>query len=207
MDNSSDARAGRGEHYFSSEPHGELNARDLHVHLAGKDLRLVTGSGIFSPDHLDTGTRVLLRKAPQPPQHGNLLDIGSGWGPIALSLALSSPQARVWAIDVNERARELTRRNAELAGVKNITVCGPDEVPSDLNFAGIWSNPPVRIGKGPLQALMSQWLERLTMDGDAWLVIQRHLGADSLHRWLAGQGWQVERAGSAKGFRVLHVAR
>lgn len=205
MDNSPNPRAG-GQHYFSSKPHGEFKERDLHVRLAGKDLKLVTGSGIFSPGHLDIGTGVLLRKAPDPPASGNLLDIGCGWGPIALTMALSSPAAHVWAIDVNERALQLTRRNATLAGVENITVCHPDDVPKDLKFTGVWSNPPVRIGKPALQGLVLQWLGRLTLDGAAWLVIQRHLGADSLHRWLETQGWDVERAGSAKGFRVLYVA-
>lgn len=207
MDNSSDSsRADSTQHYFSSEPLAAENLRDLHVTLAGVDLDLVTASGIFSPDHVDLGTKVLLRKTPPPPHEGNLLDIGCGWGPIALSLALESPAAHVWAVDVNTRALELVQRNAERAGVNNITACTPQEVPDDIRFATIWSNPPVRIGKPALQDLVRTWLERLIVDGDAWLVIQRHLGGDSLHRWLADQGWEVERVGSAKGFRVLRVA-
>lgn len=175
--------------------------------LADQDLELVTAGGIFSPDHVDVGTKVLLRKVPAPPARGHLLDIGCGWGPITLTLALRAPEAHVWAVDVNERARDLTRRNAELAGLKNITVCAPDEVPAHIEFDAIWSNPPVRIGKSELQQLLTRWLGRLTRDGGAWLVIQRHLGGDSMHRWLAAQGWSIERAGSAKGFRVLHVEK
>lgn len=206
MDNPAAPSAGQApQHYFSSEPLTAKNLRDLHVNIAGQDLELVTASGIFSPDHIDLGTKVLLRKAPTPPAAGNLLDIGCGWGPIALTLALRSPAAHVWAVDVNSRALELVRRNAERAGVKNLTAVPPDEVPADLKFAAIWSNPPVRIGKPALQELVSTWLQRLIADGDAWLVIQRNLGGDSLHRWLMEQGWAVERAGSAKGFRVLRV--
>jgi len=192
------------QHYFSSEPLSSQNLRDLRVTLAGRELELVTAAGIFSPDHVDLGTRVLLRKVPTPPQEGNLLDLGCGWGPVALTMALESPRAHVWAIDVNTRAVEIVRRNAQRAGIENITACTPDEVPADVEFATIWSNPPVRIGKTALQELVTQWLGRLIKDGEAWLVIQRHLGADSLHRWLA-QSWEVERAGSAKGFRVLQV--
>lgn len=192
------------QHYFSSEPLSAQNLRELRVTLAGRELDLVTAAGIFSPDHVDLGTRVLLRKVPAPAQEGNLLDLGCGWGPISLTMALESPRAHVWAVDVNTRAVEIVRRNAQRAGIENITACTPDEVPTEVEFATIWSNPPVRIGKAALQELVSQWLGRLIKDGEAWLVIQRHLGADSLHRWLA-QNWEVERAGSAKGFRVLQV--
>lgn len=201
--NESDAEP--GQHYFTQSPASSQNLRDLNVRLADQDLVLKTASGIFSPDHVDTGTKVLLRKVPAPPTSGHLLDVGAGWGPIALTLALRSPQATVWAVDVNERALDLVRKNARLAGVENVRALTPDEVPSDIQFSTIWSNPPVRIGKQELRALVSGWLERLTEDGVAWLVIQRHLGGDSLHRWLDEQGWNVQRAGSAKGFRVLRV--
>lgn len=198
--------ANSSEHYFSAKPATAANLRKIRVTLAGRELELETASGVFSPGHVDAGTGVLLRRVPPPSQTGNLLDIGSGWGPIAISLALHSPAAHVWAIDVNERALDLVRRNARRAGLENITACKPEEVPADLEFATIWSNPPVRIGKLQLQNLVTTWLKRLTGDGEAWLVIQRHLGADSLHRWLADE-WRVERVGSSKGFRVLRIAR
>ena len=72
-------------------------------------------------------------------------------------------------------------------------------------FAAIWSNPPVRIGKDALHALLGQWLGRLAADGSAYLVVGRNLGADSLHRWLAGQGWPVTRLAARSGYRLLQV--
>lgn len=194
----------QADHYFTANPASRDQLRTMDVTLAGRELQLVSASGIFSPDHLDTGTRVLLRKVPPAPAEGALLDLGSGWGPIALTMALQSPQATVWAVDVNRRALDLVERNAKRAGVSNIRVCTPDQVPPHLSFSAIWSNPPVRVGKQALHDILDTWLPRLSKDAAAWLVIQRHLGADSLHTWL-GQKWQVERAGSAKGFRVLSV--
>src|SRR5207248_9965149 len=125
--------------------------------------------------------------------YGKLLDHGAVSGPIAVVLAKLSPCARVWAVDVNERALELTQANALIAGVENITACRPDVVPSGLRFDAIYSNPPVRIGKEPLRELLGMWLDRLRPGGSAHLVVQRNLGSDSLVRWLKEEGRQVER--------------
>jgi 16S rRNA (guanine1207-N2)-methyltransferase len=104
---------------------------------------------------------VLLREAPPPPDRGDLLDLGSGYGPIAITLARRSPQAKVWAIDVNERALELTKANAETAGTTNVEAGLPDQVPAEVRFDAIYSNPPVRVGKQPLHELLTRWLPRL----------------------------------------------
>jgi 16S rRNA G1207 methylase RsmC len=194
------------EHYFSSTPSSEANLRQIHARLAGRDLQLMTAGGVFSPDHVDVGTQVLLSNTPAPPPGGNLLDLGCGWGPIALTLALESPHATVWAVDVNERALDLVRRNAEIAGVSNIKAVTPDEVPDDVAFMTIWSNPPIRVGKNELHSLLERWLPRLDHGTDAWLVVARNLGSDSLHRWLQTtfpDEFSFTRAATSKGFRVL----
>ena len=192
------------DHYFSSSPRSDFSTRTVRARLAGRDLDLVTAGGVFSPEHLDEGTRILLDSVPPPPPVGQLLDLGAGWGPIALSLALQSPDATVWAVDVNERALDLVRRNAARHGITNINAALPGDVPADLRFAAIWSNPPIRVGKRELHTMLAQWLIRLEADAAAWLVVAKHLGAESLQRWLAEElGLDVERAANSKGFRVL----
>jgi len=193
------------DHYFSARPASPEERRQISVTLAGRDLQLEVASGIFSPDHVDLGTQVLLRTVPAP--RGAVLDIGCGWGPIAIAAALTSPDVRVTAVDVNERALDLARRNAATAGVADrLTVTVPEDVPAEARFDTIWSNPPIRIGKAALHELLGLWLPRLGPGGEAWLVVQRNLGSDSLASWLAGQGWgDVEKVASAKGFRVLRV--
>lgn len=197
-----------GDHYFSAQPSGELVARPLTVTLAGRELTLQTAGGVFSPGGLDVGTGVLLGHIPPPPPSGDLLDLGCGWGPIALTLALESPHATVWAVDINERARELTRRNAALLGLDNVRVAAPDEVPDDVRFMTIWSNPPIRIGKNELHGMLDAWLPRLREAADAWLVVARNLGSDSLQRWMDDRyrgELAVSRFATHKGFRVLRV--
>ena len=197
------------DHYFSAEPATPEERRPITVTLDGRSLTLTTARGVYSPDRLDPGTAVLLAGAPDPSPTGELLDLGCGWGPIAITLALRSPAARVWGVDVNRRSLDLSRANAIAAGVDTATFCEPDDVPADLRFATIWSNPPIHVGKAALHALLERWLPRLADDGSAHLVVQRHLGSDSLQKWINEQGWGLRctRLSSAKAFRILEVRR
>jgi 16S rRNA (guanine1207-N2)-methyltransferase len=192
-------------HYFDPSPLAPSKPRSVFIHLGQLALELQADRGVFGSRAVDLGTLTLLREAPAPPADGEILDLGSGYGPIAIALAKQSPNAHVWAVDVNERALELTRANARAAGAMNVTAGLPDEVPPDLQFAAIYSNPPVRIGKAPLHALLQRWLPRLAPDGSAYLVVQRNLGSDSLAAWLASEGYEVRRLKSKKGYRVLEV--
>ena len=198
------------DHYFTGEPGTELKLRTVTVHLAGADRELTTANGIFSPGRIDPGTQILLAEAPAPPATGNILDLGCGWGPIAFTIALASPDATVWAVDVNERSLDLVRLNAGKLGLTNVRAVLPDQVPADVVFDEVWSNPPIRIGKQALHEMLEYWLPRLAPGSDAWLVVQKNLGADSLQKWLAaalGGGFRVSRHASDKGFRVLLVER
>jgi 16S rRNA G1207 methylase RsmC len=192
-------------HYFEARPATASRPRTLRLRLGGVDLELQADRGVFGSRGIDLGTMVLLREAPAPPESGEVLDLGSGYGPIAIVLARRSPGATVWAIDVNERAVELTRVNAEAAQTPNVSAMAPEQVPEDLRFDAIYSNPPVRVGKAPLHELLLTWLPRLKPGGAAYLVVQRNLGSDSLAKWLGQQGFAVARLKSKKGYRVLEV--
>lgn len=199
----------RPDHYFTAEPATPEERRQIRVRLDGRDLTLTTARGVYSPERLDPGTAVLLDGAPDPAATGELLDIGCGWGPISITLALRSPGARVWGVDVNRRSLQLAALNAATAGVGNVTFCEPDEVPEDLRFDTIWSNPPIHVGKAALHELLGRWLPRLADDGVAHLVVQKHLGSDSLQKWITAQDWGLvcTRLSSSKAFRILEVRR
>lgn len=194
-------------HYFDSPREGPDDPRFLTLRADGKTLRLRTGAGVFSRARIDPGTTVLLDTVPPPPAGGDLLDLGCGYGPIALTMASLAPAATVWAVDVNERARQLCAENAAEAGLANVHVGAPDDLPPGIRFDVIWSNPPVRIGKDALHEMLSRWLSRLHESGEAYLVVQRHLGSDSLQRWLTESGWPTGRVASRRGFRVLRCQR
>jgi 16S rRNA (guanine1207-N2)-methyltransferase len=200
-------------HYFDEQPTAAPQPVDCELALPDMRLRFTTDRGVFGYGRIDTGTTLLLQRGPQPSTIGPLLDVGCGVGPIAVTLARRAPAATVWAVDVNERARNLCAANARLNDVGDrVRVSAPDDVPVDLRFAEIWSNPPIRIGKAALHDLLLHWLARLVPGGVAYLVVQRHLGADSLQRWLsegddatARPSYPTERIGSAAGYRLLRV--
>ena len=124
-----------------------------------------------------------------------------------MTLARRNPRAAVWAIDVNERARQLCEENARTHRLDNVRVAAPDDVPGDVTFAALWSNPPIRIGKPALHPLLLRWLARLAPGAVGHLVVHKHLGSDSLARWLGQQGWDAHRRTSHDGYRLLDVTR
>ena len=196
------------EHYFSESPNSSFKPKEITIEVSGKRISMLTAGGTFSPGQLDSGTSVLLQHLAEAPRGGDILDIGCGWGPITIALAINSPKATIWAIDVNERSLELTRLNAERLNLSNVRTCKPDEAPANLNFSGIWSNPPIRVGKGELHEILKRWLPLLKPKGSAFLVVQKNLGADSLHRWLEAEmpsGFTTERIDTAKTYRVLRT--
>ena len=173
-------------------------------------MTLTTDTGTFSHGHLDKGTKVLLEQlltgTPELPP-GPLLDIGCGAGPITLSLAARFPDRVIYAVDVNERALELCRANAENNDLHNVIIARPEEVDPDVVFAGIWSNPPIRGGKELLHGILMTWFGRLSTSGYGRLVVHKNLGSDSLQKWLASRSFACDRVSSRSGFRLLHVTR
>ncbi len=198
------------EHYFAENPQSQERKREIDVTIRGRDLTVTTANAVFSGQHLDQATRILLHDVPAPPASGNALDLGCGWGPIAMGLAIESPELNVWAVDVNERAIELTNSNAKRHRLSNVRAGKAVDVPDDVQFDVIWSNPPIRIGKAALDELLATWLPRLAPRGQAWLVVGKNLGADSLQKRLAaslGAEYDVARHSTSGGFRILRVTR
>jgi 16S rRNA G1207 methylase RsmC len=204
---SADRDGSTSGHYFDERPDAPSEPLMVDVTLPDTAFVMETDRGVFSHGRLDTATSMLLRAELPIASSGDLLDLGCGAGPLALTMARRSPGATVWAVDVNSRARELCARNSERNGLGNIRVVAPEEVPAHLRFETIWSNPPIRIGKAALHDLLESWLARLAPGASASLVVQKHLGADSLQQWLIGLGYRCERVGSKAGFRLFIVRR
>ncbi|GAA0842723.1 methyltransferase [Streptosporangium amethystogenes subsp. fukuiense] len=192
-------------HYFEERPETADRPGSVTLVLPDLHLKLETDSGVFSAERVDVGTRILLESVPPPPSGGDLLDLGCGYGPIALTMASRAPEATVWAVDVNRRSVELCARNARSASLGNVRAMHVDEVPPQVRFSAIWSNPAIRIGKAAMHEMLTRWLSRLAPDGVAHLVVQKHLGSDSLQRWLNERGWPTERVASRSAYRILRV--
>ncbi len=194
-------------HYFSPDP--QVQSAPSQVELALPDIKLTLGTdrGVFAGQAVDYGTKLLLLDGPEAVETDSVLvDVGAGYGPIALALASRNRNATVYAVEINSRARELCAANARAAGLDNVKVLAPEDFPPNLKIDRIWSNPPIRIGKKALHELLTLWLSRLGSEGSAHLVVQKHLGSDSLASWLETQGYGVVRRGSRKAFRLFDVS-
>lgn len=194
-------------HYSDTSPRVRSDPKVIRVELPDMAFDLVTDAGVFGRWRLDPGTRILLQEAPELPESGSFLDLGCGVGSIALTMASRRPRGTVWAIDVNERARHLTEGNARRLGLRNVSIASPSDVPNDVSFDVIWSNPPIKIGKRALHDLLATWLDRLSRNGYAILVVNKNLGSDSLATWMISSGWDVQRLCSRQGYRLLRVSR
>ena len=134
------------EHYFTSEPVSAHRERLIDTKLLGREMRFLTDAGVFSRDDVDPGSRLLIDSA--GPLTGRVLDLGCGWGPVGLSLALENPEIDMLMADVNERAVELSERNRRMNGVVNAHVIESDAFESiEGEFEHILTNPPIRAGK------------------------------------------------------------
>lgn len=196
------------EHYFSANPTSADAREQIQVTVWGRELSLATASGVFAVGRLDRGTAVLFRETAPPSEPGTFLDLGCGYGVIACALATAEPAAEVWAVDVNERALRLCQDNAVALKLSDrVHAVTAEQVPAEVMFDEIWSNPPIHIGKPALHELLLTWLARLKPTGRAVLVVGKNLGSDSLQSWLVSNGYRCSRLASAKGFRILEVRR
>ncbi len=196
------------EHYFSANPSADQKLRPVQFVVAGQNFNLQAAAGTFSSGRLDKGTAVLLSLADQVPSHGNVLDLGCGWGPIGISIAKLSPETKVWAVDVNSRSVEIANLNAKNLELNNFQAVLAENLPGDLLFDEIWSNPPIRIGKKSLHELLRKYLALLHPNGRALLVVQKQLGAESLLRWLEEEfpNRTSSRILNERGYWVIEVA-
>jgi 16S rRNA (guanine1207-N2)-methyltransferase len=197
------------QHYFSENPEAQVKTHTVSFELEGKSFELTAASGTFSSTRLDPGTRVLLKESRHFPDSGTVLDIGCGWGPIALSIAALRPETIVFGLDVNARSLELATSNAASLGLNNFKAVRAEQIPQDMLFDAIWSNPPIRVGKAVLHGLLETWLPRLKEGASAMLVVQKQLGAESLQKWISESfpDYGVEKHSLDKGYRVIRVTR
>ncbi len=198
------------DHYYSNKPKSASNRQAFETVLRGFSLRLTSDAGVFSRDGVDYGSRVLIEHM-DIPHNASVLDIGCGYGPIGLIAARLAPQGHVTLIDINERAVELARHNAEANGIPNVSFAQSDlfaEVEAET-FDVILSNPPIRAGKVVVHRLLVESRTHLKPGGATWVVIQNKQGAPSARAKLEevyGEEAVIE-VGKDKGYRLYRCTR
>lgn len=195
-------------HYYSQSPDVKHNRHTHEVQLRGFSLRFVTDAGVFSKSGVDYGSQVLIN-ALELESNARVLDVGCGYGPIGLTAAKLAVNGHVTMIDINERAVELSKENAELNGISNVSVLQSDvyESVKDKLFTTIITNPPIRAGKSVVHRIFEEGYELLEQGGSMWVVIQKKQGAPSAEAKLQALFGDVEEVTKDKGYRIFRAVK
>lgn len=196
------------DHYYSSKPTIASNEQVHEWKLRGFKLKFTTDAGVFSKSGVDYGSQVLIREMIFA-EHATVLDVGCGYGPIGITAAKLAANGHVTMIDINERAVELSKKNAKLNGVSNVTVLQSDVYSAvlDKRFDCILTNPPIRAGKDVVHQIFEQGYELLNENGEMWVVIQKKQGAPSAFAKLEQMFAEVEEVTKDKGYRIFRAKK
>jgi 16S rRNA (guanine1207-N2)-methyltransferase len=197
------------EHYYSRTQKVESDPKFWDFTLKNNQFRFKTDNGVFSKREVDFGSRLLIESFEMPKTEGSLLDVGCGYGPIGLSLAKYYQDRMIHMVDVNGRAIELARENAELNRIQNVKVYESDCLLNvkEKTFAAILTNPPIRAGKKTVHDIFEQSFEHLTSQGELWVVIQKKQGAPSAIEKLNNLFNHVETIDKSKGYFVIKAQK
>ncbi|RFU70253.1 class I SAM-dependent methyltransferase [Bacillus sp. V59.32b] len=194
------------EHYYSQKPDVASNPKFWDFTLRGRAFRFKSDSGVFSKNEVDFGSRLLIEAFHLNKEtEGSILDVGCGYGPIGLSIAASYPEVTVEMTDINSRAVELAKENANTNGISNVVIYESDRFDriNSEQFAAILTNPPIRAGKKVVQEIFEHSYERLNSGGELWVVIQKKQGAPSAMEKLDELFGNVETVQKKKGYYIL----
>ncbi|MEB1809829.1 MAG: class I SAM-dependent methyltransferase [Bacillaceae bacterium] len=192
-------------HYYSETPSVESNRNRFTFDLRGNTLRFISDAGVFSKKEIDFGSRLLIEAFQFPDIEGDLLDMGCGYGPIGLALAKETKDRTVYMADINERAVQLSKENANENKIRNVVVFQSNlfEAIEKNDFAAILTNPPIRAGKDTVHQIYEQAHAKLVSGGQLWIVIQKKQGAPSTIEKLKMLFSTVEVVEKKKGYFII----
>ncbi len=192
------------DHYFSETPESAHRPNVCQTVFKGHTLTFETDAGVFSRDGLDKGTALLLQALPD--LSGSVLDLGCGWGAVGISAAKAYPNIRVTMVDINNRAVELSRKNAQRNSV-SVKVEQSDgfSVLGEEKFSYILTNPPIRAGKQVIYDLFQKSAGHLLPGGSLYLVIRKQQGAPSAMTFLGTIFPKVQVVERGGGFFVIRA--
>ncbi|KRM58414.1 hypothetical protein C5L31_000235 [Secundilactobacillus malefermentans] len=193
------------DHYYSHNPDVAHEEKHFEFTLLGNVLKFVTDNGVFSKRTIDFGSRVLIDNATLADlPKGDILDLGTGYGPIGLSVAKKYTNRQIDMADVNERALHLAEMNASENNIKNVTIFTSDSYSQvTKKYAAILTNPPVRAGKQVVDDMLSGAYDHLVVGGHLNVVLQKKQGAPSAKKLMTEVFGNCEVIKKDKGYYIL----
>lgn len=190
------------QHYYSENPESEIKEKNFSENLSGVQLNFTSVSGVFSfGTKIDKASCNLIKNF--SPTGSSILDIGCGYGAIGLYIKALFPQQNVTMIDVNNRALEYARNNANTNKLK-VEILNSNLFSSLTNriFDDIVSNPPIAAGKELNTRLISESHQHLSENGSLWLVAFHNKGGSTLKNIMMNVFGNVSDIDKSGGIRV-----
>lgn len=199
--------AEKNQMYFATDPNAKHDEHVVDYHVDNVDLKFTTDAGVFSKIRVDYGSGVLIKtmKKVDFPRN-NILDVGTGYGPIGLFAAKFWPDQKVDMVDVNERGLKLAKQNAKVNHIKNVNIYSSDcyaQVDNDKKFGLILTNPPIRAGKKVVNEILMGANEHLVSGGVLLVVIQKKQGEPSARKNMTDTYGNCEILTRDKGYYIL----
>lgn len=200
------------DHYYTNQPQSEHKVKKIKVAVDKVELALKTDTGVFSKDKVDFGSKLLISTFSQYArldEKSQVLELGSGYGPILLALAKQYPAARFTGVELNQRAADLARENSTLNRITSIEWVNADATTLAVSpeYDYVVTNPPIRAGKAVIQAFVRKAHDALQDQGELWLVIQKKQGAPSMSAYMEELFGDVEMMVRDKGYWILRSVK
>lgn len=196
-------------HYFQNDPLLASKKRDITLSINGLTLHFKSDNGVFSKSKVDEGSLALLKVIIPLHLTGKILDLGCGYGPIGLTIAVTSPSARVDLADINERALALCEENAQLLGLSQRVTCLQSDIYTNVEgpYDSIVVNPPIRAGKRVTYKMYEGALQRLIDGGSLYVVIRKDQGAPTASRFIEGLFGNISLISRDKGYYIYQAKK
>ena len=195
--------------YYAENPTSQHDEHVVDYRVNDIDLKFTTDAGVFSKMRVDYGSGVLIKKMPDVNfPSNNILDVGTGYGPLGLFAAKFWPTQTVEMVDVNQRGLDLAKKNAELNHIDNVAIFVSDvysNIAPEKKYGLIVTNPPIRAGKTVVSNILSGAKSHLVGGGVLLVVIQKKQGEPSAHKLLTKTFGNCTVLKRDKGYYVLQA--
>ena len=171
------------DHYYTASPESAHEARSFRTVFAGRTLAFDTDAGVFSKQHVDPGSE-LLCKSLMDDLHGDVLDMGCGWGAMTILTLAKCSGCEITMADVNERALALAQENVAANRMQAKAILSDGFANVEGEFEAVMTNPPIRAGKAVIYKMFEDAKDHLVPGGVLYLVIRKQQGAPSALKFL-----------------------
>jgi len=152
----------------------KVSAVQFQVNVDDVEMDFVTETEVFSPHGADRGTLAMLSVVKLEKQD-RLLDLGCGYGLVGVWAAKQIGAERVAMCDISGTAVRVAKKNCERNGV-DVAVYQSDglkELPQELRFTKILSNPPYHEDFSVPKGFIELGYKQLSLGGEMYMVTKR----------------------------------